>query len=205
MLKSLDPRMNRLGLITDESQVVKNDLDQFETYEVFLQTRTGKAYEHAGIVHAPNEPMALLFAKEQYSRRFTCTGMWVIKTENIKLTEYTQGEADAYDTLASEESETNTQEDYSVFHLHKKGKQHVHAGDVQAYGYNHALMIAKDALDHPKQVMNLWVCRKTDLLITAEHDSIIWDTLPEKKYRDVTAYKAAEKIKAFKEEQAKTA
>lgn len=41
----------------------KNKLDQFETYEVFVQTKEDKPFEHVGIVHAPNEEMAFCLQK----------------------------------------------------------------------------------------------------------------------------------------------
>ena len=64
-LKSLDPRVNRLDIPENwnESITSKDSLDQFETYEAFVQVKEGKALEHVGPVHAPNEDMAFLFAK----------------------------------------------------------------------------------------------------------------------------------------------
>ena len=38
-------------------------LDQFETYQTFVQVKENKPFEHAGIVHAPNEEMAFLLPK----------------------------------------------------------------------------------------------------------------------------------------------
>ena len=70
-------------------------LDQFETYQAFVQTKDNKPFEHAGIVHAPNEEMAFLFAKEQFSRRgMFCNALCVVKTELIKATEFTDNDQD---------------------------------------------------------------------------------------------------------------
>jgi len=77
-LKSIDPRINRLSLRERQRNAFDSPpLDQLPTYEVFVQLKEGKVFEHAGIVHAATSDMAFLFAKEQYSRRYTCSGMWM--------------------------------------------------------------------------------------------------------------------------------
>lgn len=94
-LKSLDPRINRLDI--PEGEVNLNELDQFQTYEVFHQKKRGEQHEHVGIVHAPNDEMALLFAKEQYGRRGLTTNIWVVRSEHIKTIEYE--DADIFSTV----------------------------------------------------------------------------------------------------------
>ena len=86
--------MNRLGLAETAPAVAKPALDQFETYEVFHQKKEGAPFVYVGPVHAPEADLAFLFAKEQYSRRFACTGMWVVPTSAITVTEYA-GEFDS--------------------------------------------------------------------------------------------------------------
>ncbi|MFN4972881.1 MAG: phenylacetic acid degradation b, partial [Bacteroidota bacterium] len=65
-----------------------NELDQWETYEVFHQKKRGDQHMHVGIVHAPNAEMALLFGKEQYGRRGITANIWVVKTANVFASEY---------------------------------------------------------------------------------------------------------------------
>ena len=69
MIKSLDPRVNRAQIELNNEIKPLNELDQWETYEVFHQKKRGDQHMHVGIVHAPNAEMALLFGKEQYGRR----------------------------------------------------------------------------------------------------------------------------------------
>jgi ring-1,2-phenylacetyl-CoA epoxidase subunit PaaB len=61
----------------------KAELDQFHTYEVFHQAKSGAHHVHVGIVHAPNADMALLMAKEQYARRGQTVNLWVVNTRDI--------------------------------------------------------------------------------------------------------------------------
>ncbi len=203
MLESLDPRVNRLGLPNEfeQSFSVPGALDQFETYEAFVQVKEGRPFEHAGIVHAPNEEMAFLFAKEQYSRRgMICNALGVVKTENVKVTQFTENALNVYDDFSDTYSGSEA-DSFEIFHLMKRGKQHKHANSVLAKNHEDAILASKAELDHTKPVLNIWVVRSSDIFASDEEDKDIWDTLHEKKYRDAIDYKAADKIKAFKERQ----
>ncbi|MCE7994356.1 MAG: phenylacetic acid degradation b [Roseivirga sp.] len=202
-LDSLDPRVNRLDISEDSlsTLVAKGNLDQFETYEAFVQVKDSKPFEHVGPVHAPNEEMAFLFAKEQYSRRgMFCNALCVIKTENIKASHFTDNGQDVYDTLHTEAS-GEEKESFELFHLMKRGKQHKYAGHVMARDYDDALAAAKTLYQGVKPVFNIWVVKSEDILSTDEEDRDIWETLKEKQYREAIDYRAQDKIKAFKEAQ----
>ncbi len=80
-IKSLDPRIARLELPQGESIVKPNEY--WGTFEVFLQEKRGKFHQHVGSLHAPDQEMALVFAKEQYGRRGQCVNIWVVKTTDI--------------------------------------------------------------------------------------------------------------------------
>lgn len=203
MLKSLDPRVNRLKLPDnyDAPMASKAELDQFETYQVFMQIKEGKAFEHAGIVHAPNEDMAFLFAKEQYSRRgMFCNALCVVKTELTQVSAYTDNSQDVYDTLEGTYSGDDS-ESFEIFHLLKRGKHHKHIGNVLGKDFADALLASKETYERAKPVYNVWVVRTEDILMSDEEDVDIWNTLKEKQYRDAIDYRAADRIKAFKEEQ----
>ena len=58
-------------------------MEEWGTYEVFHQKKRGEQHVHAGVVHAPDPEMALVFAKEQYGRRLKCANIWVVKTSDI--------------------------------------------------------------------------------------------------------------------------
>lgn len=180
----------------------KVPLDQFGTFEVFIQMKENKAYSHEGIVHAPNVEMAFIFAKEQFSRRQTCTGLFVVETRNVFVTAYTDDSDTIYNHISSDFPHEGDTEEYEFFHLMKRGKQHEHVGSVEARSPQEALALAKPAFVEEKPVYNVWVVKTSDILFTSEEDKIIWNTLPEKKFRDAADYKAADKIKAFKERQA---
>ncbi len=201
-IQSLDPRIARLQLPEDINQQPLQTAagDQLITFQVFMQKKEGKSFEHAGIVHAPTVEFALLYAKEQYSRRFTCSGMAVVETSKVLASPYTDGGVSVYQLLEGEpEEKGETPEAYEIFHLMKRGKQHEHAGSVEAASVEEAFFKAKQTLAPQKPVLNIWLVRHDDLLTVDEEDKDIWNTLPDKSYRDAAAYKAGDKLKAFKE------
>lgn len=88
MIQSLDPRISRENLPDDNTIVPLKPLDNWETYEVFHQKKRGDQHVHVGIVHAPNDEMALQFGKEQYGRRGISVNIWVVRTSHVVATEY---------------------------------------------------------------------------------------------------------------------
>ncbi|MCB0725352.1 MAG: hypothetical protein KDC73_11690 [Ignavibacteriae bacterium] len=87
-IRSLDPRVTRLGI--PENQELTSDksaMDQWQTYEVFTQAKSGAHHTHVGSVHAPNGEMAYILAKEQFGRRSKVTSLWVAKTAVIVTAE----------------------------------------------------------------------------------------------------------------------
>ena len=220
MISSLDPRMNRLGLPdAPATAATKTALDQFGTYEVFHQKKEGAPYVYVGPVHAPEADVAFLFAKEQFSRRFACTGLWVVLTAAITVTAYVGDQESAYDTLpllknssqpapageaddtaAEEAAYAAGEEDYDIFHLKKRGKAHQHMGKVRASSPADALQVAKAVFGEQRPVVNVWAVRSADVLRSDDEDRDIWTTTPEKKYRDAISYKVQDRIEKFKAE-----
>ena len=221
MIQSLDPRMNRLGLPDAPAPAIaKEALDQFETYEVFHQKKEGAPYMYVGPVHAPEADVAFLFAKEQFSRRFACTGLWVVPTAAIMVTAYVGDQESAYDTLpllhaaiqpvlaagpaddtaAEEASYAASEEDYDIFHLKKRGKAHQHVGKVRASSPAEALQVAKAVFGEQRPLVNVWAVRAADILCSNDEDRDIWTTTPDKKYREAISYRVQDRIEKFKAE-----
>lgn len=53
------------------------------TWEVFTQKKDGVPHEHAGSVHATDAEMALLNARDVYSRRNEAISIWVVPSTAI--------------------------------------------------------------------------------------------------------------------------
>lgn len=97
-IDSLDPRINRANLDTDSKDGELNEMDHFQTYEVFEQKKRGTHHIHVGSVHAPSSELAMMFAKEQYTRRGQCVNLWVVKTSEVFVTQYE--DSDIFETTS---------------------------------------------------------------------------------------------------------
>lgn len=199
-MKSLDPRVTRLPhLEVDEIIKPKMPLDQFGTFEVFVEPKEGKPFQHEGIVHAPNLEMAYVLAKETFTRRFTCSSLYVTDTRDVYVSPLTEGDQNAYDSIPVAADNSGDKTNFEIYHLVKRGKQHVHAGSVGASNPQSAIAIAKSILNTGKTVYNVWAIRTDKIRFTTPEEKDLWITLPEKKFRDAAEYKGGDKLKNFLE------
>jgi ring-1,2-phenylacetyl-CoA epoxidase subunit PaaB len=201
-VKSLDPRVSRLPQLDTEGMSPKSPLDQFGTYEVFVQPKEGKPFQHEGIVHAPNAEMAYVLAKEAFTRRFTCTSLYVVDTHDVFVSPMTEGDQNVYERIEDIPTDDSSATQYEIYHLIKRGKQHIHAGTVMASSPAAAMAKAKQTLI-AKLVYNVWAIKTNSIRFTSPEDNDLWVTLPEKKFRDAADYKGGDKLKSFLERSAK--
>jgi ring-1,2-phenylacetyl-CoA epoxidase subunit PaaB len=198
-IASLDPRVNRLPAVVESDGVYrKAPLDQFGTYEVFVQPKAGKPFQHEGIVHAPNLELAFVLAKEAFTRRFLCVSIFVVDTREVFVSPMTDGNENVYDRIA-DAAPAHTTHAFEIFHLPKRGKQHVHVGQVQAATAVEAMQVAKQQLRGDKVVYNVWAVATAAIRFTQPDEQDMWLTLPDKKFRDAADYKAGDKLKFFLE------
>ena len=54
-----------------------------QVYEIFKQEREGEPMKHAGNLRAPDDALALHYAKEFYSRRSESIRLWVVPRASI--------------------------------------------------------------------------------------------------------------------------
>lgn len=197
-MKSLDPRVTRLPQVGEVK--AKKPLDQFGTFEVFVQPKEGKPFQHEGSVHSPNLEMAYILAKETFTRRFTCTSVYVVDTRDVFVSPTTEGSQSAYELIQVNPTST-PKRTFEIYQLAKRGKQHLNAGCVEASSPEEAMLIAKDLFGAGKIVYNVWAIEKNKIRYTTEEEKDLWTTLPEKKFRDASDYKGGDKLKEFLERQ----
>lgn len=88
---------------------------------------------------------------------------------------------------------------YEVFHQAKTGEHHVHVGSLHAPNSELALLLAKEQYARRYKCVNLWVVKTSDVRRTRTEDEDIFETTPEKIYREASGYKVMDKINKFKE------
>ena len=199
-MNSLDPRVTRLPEIGEVGKInPKATLDQFATFEVFVQPKDGKPFQHEGIVHAPNLDLAYILAKETFTRRFTCISLYVVDTREVFVSPLTEGNQNAYDLISEIPESERPKVKFEIYQLPKRGKQHIHAGSVLASTAEEAMSQAKKNLNSGKVIYNIWAIPASFIRFTSEVEEDLWLTLPEKKFRDAAEYKGGEKLKVFLE------
>jgi len=199
-MNSLDPRVARLPEAGEANGVSpKAPLDQFGTFEVFVQPKEEKPFQHEGIVHAPGLELAFVLAKEAFTRRFLCTSLSVAETRDVFVSPLTDGDQNVYDLLEEPHTDQLEKVDFEIYQLAKRGKQHVHAGTVKAATPAEAMWLAGKQFRQDKTVYNVWAIRASSLRWTGSDENDLWVTLPEKKFRDAGDYKGGEKLKQYLE------
>ena len=66
----------------------KSEADAARLFAVFRQDTKADPHVHVGDVHATDAEMALVLAKEQFTRRDPCVNLWVVPYAAIGATSY---------------------------------------------------------------------------------------------------------------------
>lgn len=90
---------------------------------------------------------------------------------------------------------------WEVFHQRKRGEQHIHVGIVHAPEADLALVFAKEQYGRRLKCSNIWVVKSSDVFSFSYDDEDMFETAPEKIYREATGYKVMEKINQYKKKQ----
>lgn len=58
-------------------------MSEMKLYEVFIRAKSGLNHRHVGSLHASDAEMALLNARDVYTRRKEGVSIWVVESEHI--------------------------------------------------------------------------------------------------------------------------
>lgn len=87
---------------------------------------------------------------------------------------------------------------WEVFHQEKRGKQATHVGIVHASSPEIALVFAKEQYARRGKTSNLWVVKTSDVYTFSMEDEDIFETVPEKLFREPAAYKVRDRIEKYR-------
>ena len=62
---------------------MENTDSQGRLWEVFIQSKPGQSFKHAGSLHAYDKDLAIENARDLYTRRGEGTAMWVVPSDEI--------------------------------------------------------------------------------------------------------------------------
>lgn len=92
---------------------------------------------------------------------------------------------------------------FEVFHQSKSGEHHIHVGSLHAPNAEMAYILAKEQYARRYNCVNLWVVKTIDIYTADKEDEDIFETTPEKIYREASGYKVMDRINKFKKEKNK--
>lgn len=131
---------------------------QWPRFEVFEKERPDWPHRNAGAVHAPDDEMALLNARDVFVRRPNCLSLWVVPTG--KIFAKTAQELQEASWQGSSVDSTVSSEKYLVFQKQTQRATEtyvVHVGEVEARSPQEALRRALETFSH-ENVFVWWVC-----------------------------------------------
>ncbi len=138
--------------------------DQWPPYEVFKQEREGAPFRNVGSVHAPDDEMALLAARDVFARRPACHSLWVVPAAAITTRSIQQpvpdappGPAESYAVCAKQsQRQAMTYVDY--------------LGQVEASSAADALRLAPAAFAAPEATV--WWVFPADAITTSDPSDV---------------------------------
>jgi ring-1,2-phenylacetyl-CoA epoxidase subunit PaaB len=89
-------------------------------------------------------------------------------------------------------------ETYEVFHQDARGEHPMHVGSLHAPNPEMALLFAKEQYARRSKCVSIWVVRTADIFSIGVEDADIFETTPEKDYREAKGYRVGGKLTAFK-------
>ena len=82
------------GALDHRGRVMSTVEAEWSLYEVFVRGKRGLNHVHVGSLHAADDRMALLHARDVYTRRNEGVSIWVVRAEHI--TASSPGEKDPF-------------------------------------------------------------------------------------------------------------
>ena len=171
---------------------------QWPRFEVFLQEKNGRFHKSVGSVHAPDTEMALLNARDLFSRRPEVVNLWVAAADYIlaKTAEELAKDNKIQEGNFAAESE-------STFYVFQKQSQRramtfvVHTGEVIASNAEHALQKAIVRFDDPaKPTFVWWICPEKAITRSDPDDAeSLFAPAYEKHYKHPYDYKTFSKMR----------
>lgn len=156
-------RRQNIPIPTDDLSVpFEGDLSAFVT---FTRRKDGDPMILAGYVDAPDEQMALIFAKEHYGQDQECVEIWAYPTKAIAGTHADHPTS----------NEAGASRAFQVFTQKESGEVHVAGEKVEANCSEAALQQARQSIPDSEAYHSLWVVDWQDITATRKGE-MIWRT-----------------------------
>lgn len=137
-------------------------MTQWPRWQVFEQEAEGKPHSLAGSVHAPDAEMALLAARDVFSRRPRVISLWCVREDQVQIRSAAEIAALSTDT-------TGEVEQYHVFIKTDHKGVHQHAGDIEGPSADAVIRRAAEQFSD-KPGLDFMVCPARAMLRSTAED-----------------------------------
>lgn len=175
---------------------------QWPRFQVFLQEKIGAPHQDVGSVHAPDQEMALLNARDVFVRRPECVSLWVVPARSIFTRTAQELEEQGIGEQVEETREQTAQpETFYVFCKAKNAGTQTLAGDVEAVSPQQALQKAVKIFSGERPPF-AWFIFPARLALKSEPADIesMFSPALEKTFRLVTDFHTHSAMRQIKEQ-----
>jgi ring-1,2-phenylacetyl-CoA epoxidase subunit PaaB len=154
---------------------------QWPSYVVFEQAHSDQPHQYAGSVHAPDAELALLNARDVFSRRPEIVSLWTVRADRILARTAQELEREGMPEPSSDS--TGEAQIYLVFQKQEHKSVHCQAGEVQADSPESALQLALKA--YPSTALVWWIIPDRAITRSTQEDiDALFQMAESKYYRD---------------------
>jgi ring-1,2-phenylacetyl-CoA epoxidase subunit PaaB len=173
---------------------------QWPRYDVFELPREGSAVIHIGSVHAPDAEMAILNARDVFSRRPERLTMWVVRDRDIFSRTWEEIQHESWEP---EGKPIGTPQNFHVFQKKSRIGGCVHVGDVTA-AHSQAAMKKALAVYADSQAAVWWIIPASAVhKLDAEEAEVHYQSASYKPYRHEAHYPVRTMMRKIQEQQSK--
>lgn len=140
---------------------------QWPRYQVFLQEKIGEPYQDVGSVHAPDPELALQNARDVFSRRPFCTGIWVVPVEQI----FSRTREELESWVDPKIDPVGMPETYLVFCKEKSTGTATQSGSVSGFTPETAMQAALHKFAKNPPAFTWWVFPETSVTASQREDA----------------------------------
>ena len=158
---SLSSRRANAPVRTDELETPA--VGDLTAYVTFTQRRAGDPHVIAGCIDAPDDSMALIFAKEHYGQDQECVSIWMFPIKAIAGTHADHPTS----------SEAGPVRKFQIFTQKQSGDPHTESGTVEAPHSAGALQKAKQIAPDADAMHCIWIIDFNDITATQDGE-MIW-------------------------------
>lgn len=172
-----------------------NMLDEGEVFEVFQQDAKDPTPHHGGNLRAPDNELALHYAKEFYGRRQESQRLWIVpRSALVEISDLAHSNTSLHTLMNEQVTQEEVHQAFAVFGQKQAGKALIWIQDMQEMSLRAAAQAAMQiAQEHAVSYVRLWLCPRTAILELTNPD-LLQPPL-DRSYRRLDGYNIREKLR----------